>query len=435
MTSAEADGMSFLEATQEEKVLVRKIDMWLMPTAWILLLFNYMDRSNIGNALVAGMGDDLHFDDGQDFYHAIIVFQVAYVVASLMFLWGTCAACLGAVKTTSQLLAIRFLLGLFEAGFAPAIIYLISSWYRKHEQAKRIYVFYSSAVLAGAFGGIVAGAVMSNLDGAQGIAGWRWLFIIEGGITVGLSLMAPYFLLDNPATTKRMTEEERNLALARLRVDGIRNYEEGDSVHLGPFEVLFATVTNWRTWVLAIPYMQLVGASSLAYFYPTLVSGLGYTGVTAQFMTAPIYVVALIIGLPLCWYADRVPHWRASIIGAIMAFGCLFCGLGTGIHNYTARYIFLCFINAAIWGGSPICVSYATSSMSGILPEGRAFAVGFIVAMSQLAQLYASNLFPATDAPAYLVGFGTYTALFGFGAVISLLSQFLLQRFPYKSSI
>lgn len=149
-------------------------------------------------------------------------------------------------------------------------------------------------------------------------------------------------------------------------------------------------------------------------------------------MTAPIYGVALVIGLPLCWYADRVPHWRAIMIGTIMVFGCIFCGLGTGIHNYTARYIFLCFINAAIWGGSPICVSYATSSMSGILPEVRAFAVGFIVAMSQLAQIYASNLFPATDAPAYLVGFATYTALFGLGAVISLLSHFLLQRFPYK---
>jgi MFS family permease len=150
-------------------------------------------------------------------------------------------------------------------------------------------IFYSSAVLAGAFGGIVAGVITANLDGDHGIAGWRWLFIVEGVITVGLATIAPFFLLDHPAKTKKLSEAERTLAIARLSADGITNHVGNENAPLGPFKAFFKAAFNWRLWVLAIPNMQLVGASSLAYFYPTLVKGLGYTAVNAQYVIHKCY--------------------------------------------------------------------------------------------------------------------------------------------------
>lgn len=98
-------------------------------------------------------------------------------VPAIMVLWGAVTCCMGAVKSYGALLGVRFVIGLLEAGFAPGIMLILSSWYKKDEQAKRFTIFYSAAVLSGAFGGIIAGAITSSLDGSLGIAGWRWLFV------------------------------------------------------------------------------------------------------------------------------------------------------------------------------------------------------------------------------------------------------------------
>lgn len=126
---------------------------------------------------------------------ALIVFFVSYVVfevpsnlvlsrtrpslflPTIMFIWGGITCCMAAVKNYHQLVALRFVVGIFEAGFAPGILLILSSWYKKNEQSKRFGVYISAAVLSGAFGGILAGAITGGLDGAHGIAGWRWLFV------------------------------------------------------------------------------------------------------------------------------------------------------------------------------------------------------------------------------------------------------------------
>jgi MFS family permease len=155
---------------------------------------------SIGNAKIAGMSKDLHLTSNQ-YSVALIVFFVSYVVFEvpsnlvlsktrpsiflpiIMTLWGAATCCMAAIETYGQLVALRFVVGILEAGFAPGILLILSSWYKKNEQAKRFALYISAAVLSGAFGGIVAGAITSNLDGAHGISGWRWLFIVEGSAT------------------------------------------------------------------------------------------------------------------------------------------------------------------------------------------------------------------------------------------------------------
>lgn len=95
-------------------------------------------------------------------------------VPFLMILWGTVATLMTLVKTPAQLLGMRFLLGVMEAGFSPAILFIISTWYRRKEQSKRFMTFLSAGILSGAFGGIIAGAIVDSLDGAHGIEGWKW---------------------------------------------------------------------------------------------------------------------------------------------------------------------------------------------------------------------------------------------------------------------
>lgn len=149
---------------------------------------------SIGNAKVAGMMTDLHLSSGE-YSLAIIIFFIPYILfevpsnlilsktrpsvylPAIMILWGAVACCMGAVRSVHSLLAVRFVLGILEAGFPVGVSLLLSSWYKKAEQAKRFSIFYSAAVLSGAFGGIIAGAITGSLDGAHGIAGWRWLFV------------------------------------------------------------------------------------------------------------------------------------------------------------------------------------------------------------------------------------------------------------------
>jgi MFS family permease len=91
-----------------------------------------------------------------------------------MVLWGTVVALMALVKTPAQLIGMRFLLGVTQAGFSPAVIFMISTWYCRHEQLKRFMCYLSAGILSGAFGGIIVGAIIERLDGAHGVAGWQW---------------------------------------------------------------------------------------------------------------------------------------------------------------------------------------------------------------------------------------------------------------------
>jgi len=99
---------------------------------------------------------------------------------SMMAVWGVLTCSMAAVRTYHQLVVLRLLVGVFEASFAPGILMLISSWYKKTEQSARFAVYISAAILSGAFGGLLAGAITGGLDGAGGLRGWRWLFVVEG---------------------------------------------------------------------------------------------------------------------------------------------------------------------------------------------------------------------------------------------------------------
>lgn len=228
---------------------------------------------SIGNAKIAGMEKDLNLDSTK-YSIALTVFFVSYVVfevpsnmiltrtrpslylATIMFLWGAVTIGMAFTPNYQTLVALRFVMGLLESGFAPGILMILSSWYRKEEQSKRFAVYISAAILSGAFGGLLAGSITSGLHEAHGIAGWRWLFIVEGAGTMGVALIAAFVLPDFPATTsdRKLSAAERDLAIKRLQIDARRRpvEEEAHNTHL---QALKLSLTNWRTWLLVVGYM------------------------------------------------------------------------------------------------------------------------------------------------------------------------------------
>lgn len=187
----------------KRKALLRKIDSRLLPFLVIMYLLNFLDRSNLAQARQGSLEEDLGMK-GTDFNLATSIFFVGYLLmqlpsnllitrlrpsiylSSAMVLWGAVSACNGATHKFTDLVVVRFFLGFVEAPFFPGAIFLMSSWYTRAEMTRRISWFYSGNALANMFGGLLGASILGNLDGSQGIAGWRWLFII-----VGL-LLAPF---------------------------------------------------------------------------------------------------------------------------------------------------------------------------------------------------------------------------------------------------
>ncbi|CAI7646470.1 unnamed protein product [Penicillium pancosmium] len=363
-----------------EKRLVRKIDLYLMPSAFVLYLFSYVDRSNIGLAKIAGMEDDLNLSSDQ-YYIAVVIWVIGYTI--------------GAVPSKS----------------------------------KRFIIFLTAGILSGAFGSVVAGAITSTLDGVHGIRGWRWLFIVEGVATAGISLIVHWTLLDYPHASRGLTTEEQDLAQKRMVQDGGAEYVEDSGQSI--LSAFLKASCDWRTWLLVPAYMSILGALAISYFYSTLVDGMGYDATAAQYMTAPIYLVSLGVALPVCYFADQRPHLRGKFLVANLLVGMVFFALTAGIQNYKARYVFLCFINMTIWTGNALGLSFSTTALASVDRDVRAIMLAMMNGLAALAQLYGSALFPAEDGPEYLAAFSVFAGTFAVGAMFYGLADFLFKQYPY----
>ncbi|ETS84669.1 hypothetical protein PFICI_02694 [Pestalotiopsis fici W106-1] len=439
----------YVPDTEEERALVRKIDLYILPTMWLMYLLSYMDRTNIGNAKIGGMEKDLGLDSGK-YSIALVVFFVGYVLwevpsnmilartkpsiflPAIMFFWGCATIGMAFINTYEALVGLRVLVGLLESGFAPGMLLLLSSWYKPEEQARRFGVYISAAILSGAFGGLIAGSITNNLNGAHGLAGWRWLFIVEGAATAGWSIIASFILMDFPANTKRLSERERALAIRRLQASNARVDTE-DTPKLSHLQALKVALTNWRVWLFVVGYMAVVGSSTLSYFYPTLVAGLGYSTVVAQYMTIPIYVAAFIVTIIVVFFMDKYPKWRGLVLACAMGVACLCSIITCVVYDFHARYALLVIMASGLWASNGLSLAYASSTFSTMSAEVRGISLAFVNAMGNLAQIYGSYLFPSVDSPKYLMGFGVISGLC-FTGVASYLALFIwLKRYPQKN--
>ncbi|KAG5743469.1 hypothetical protein H9Q70_013824 [Fusarium xylarioides] len=322
-----------------EKRLVRKIDIRIMPFTALIYLFCYLDRSNIGNARIlnSSTNDTLLDSNNMSQYQyviALMIFLVAYSLfeapsnlALKVFspnIWlgfliiGFGAFCSGIAGTRNfeQLAILRFFLGAFEAGVFPGMIFFMSFWYKPEERATRIALFLCSATLAGAFGGVIAYRV-GHINGAHGLEGWRWLFIVEGIPSIALGVIVMLFMPGYPEKSKWLTDDEKAMQVIRLggncsQGDAKLNWADAKETLLEP-----------RLWVHYFIYLCLgVGVSSLSLFAPTIVAGLGYHDLQAQLFTVPPYAVAYVVTLGAAMLSDRTKS-RGLIAGSCFSIGTI----------------------------------------------------------------------------------------------------------------
>jgi len=199
-------------AIENHARVLRKLDWHILPLISTLNLLSSIDRASFGNARIAGMNTDLELV-GLRYNTAVAIFFIPYFFAQvpsnillkffrpsrwipmIMIAWGLTMTLMCLVTTYRGLLVARFFLGLAEAGLFPGFILYISSWYPRAERAKRLAIFTSPALAAGAFSGVLSSAIV-KMEGLGGLHGWEWIFCLEGIVAVLAALVAPFFIYD-----------------------------------------------------------------------------------------------------------------------------------------------------------------------------------------------------------------------------------------------
>ncbi|KAH9203633.1 permease of the major facilitator superfamily [Leptodontidium sp. 2 PMI_412] len=379
---------------EQSKALVHKQDWRIIPLAAFIYLLCFLDRANIGNARVLNKdsGNSLlqetHMTQHQ-YIIALMVFLIAYAIfevpsnyflkklrpsrwiAFLMFSWGACTIGLGGSKNFATVTAIRFLLGTFEAGLFPGLVYYVTFWYRPEERSLRIATILASATLGGCFGGAIAYGI-GHMNQTQGLSAWRWLFILEG-IPSCLSSIGVLFLLpDFPETASWLTSDEKEVAKARLSNQG----SSGGGKPLD-WQSAKATLMDWRLYGhYAIYFALSVPFSSLSLFSPTIISGLGYTSLSAQLMTVPPWGAAYVVTLIIAWSADRTNAraFHSACMAVVAGAGFMAMAL-LPPTAFSARYGCLIVATSGSFALAPPLLGWLSSNTQTTAAAGLAIAL------------------------------------------------------------
>ncbi|GMK53978.1 hypothetical protein CspeluHIS016_0105640 [Cutaneotrichosporon spelunceum] len=431
----------YVPGTAEEKRLVRKIDLHLIPMLWIMYVLNYLDRTNIGNAKVGadhgGFEQDWNLSSA-DYSLVLSIFFVGYLLwevpsnmmlarskpsiflPTIMFIWGAMSIGVRGMHSLGGMVAFRFVLGLVEAGFFPGVMLLMSCWYKPQELSKRIAMFYTASLVAGAFGGLLSFGIMDGLEGKGNTRGWKWLFIIEGLITVVVACAAFFVLPNYPATTKWLSAEEKQLAINRLLAVQAESVVEEES-HMGHWQAFKLACKDPKTWVFVLIYNLFNMVGTISYFFPTLLGSMGYKGNMRQLMTVPIYVVALVVSVTLGFVADKTGKKAYVVAGGALMATISFI-LVAAVPNDKVKYAFLCFGGSGVWTCVPVFLSWMVTMFDG--REKRAVCIALINGFGNTASIYGSFFWPKTDAPRYLMGFSLTTAFSGLALIVVLVAKY-----------
>lgn len=366
----------------------------LIPFVFTLYIFNFLDRSNIGLAALQ-MNRDLGLSPAAFSFGAGIFF-IGYAlfevpsnlvlvrvgarrwIARIMITWGVLAASLMFVKTPAQFYTVRFLLGVAEAGFFPAIIYYLSQWYPASMRARSSAWFMTAIPLSGLLGGPLGGWLL-NMNGKSGLAGWQWLFLIEGIPSVILGFVVLRYLTEKPEDARWLGREQRTWLTERLR----RDRESSPAQHgLPPLRALLHPLI----WLVAIPEL-LVTTAGYAYLFwgPTMLRDALHLGNLAiGWLTAGVSVLCalgmIVVGASSDRTGDRVVH--AALCALVVSMGCAGAGLlGSPVARMTslavAEIAVISFL-APFWTLPTILLSGSSAAVGIALVNALGNIAGFV---------------------------------------------------------
>nr|ADN06231.1 MFS transporter-like protein [Passalora arachidicola] len=429
------EGKSEQERQRLDKKLVWKCDRWLIPWLSLIYLLCFLDRTNIGNARLAGLEEDLGMK-GHDYNIALTIFFISYAGSEpftniilkkvtprvfftvVVLLWGLCMMCMGLVNNYAGLLAARWFLGITEAGLFPGVQYYLSCWYKRSELGVRLAIFFANAALAGSFGGLLAAAI-ANMDGLGGKGGWAWIFIIEGIATIVVGAVSWWLVFDWPDTASFLTEVERLRLQHRLAKDNLFQVgKDHDKRHV------MEALRDWKCWAYSVTEagsFMVVYAFSL--FLPTIMAGMGYSGTHAQLLTVPPYAVAAVMTVIVNWIADRTQQ-RGICNMTIVTFAIVGFAMLLASDDPHVQYAGTFLGAMGIYPTIPNNLSWAANNVEGSYKRG--VLLGIVVGAGNINGIVSSNIYIKSEKPGYKTGHSVvlaYLILFQFGGTLFIRTK------------
>ncbi|KAM4066469.1 major facilitator superfamily protein [Hirsutella rhossiliensis] len=427
-------------AAAESRIRV-KMDWCLMPLVSLIYLLAFIDRSNIGNAKLAGLERDLNMK-GYDYNTALSIFYISYIVFEIplnalckrigpgWFLpatsmaFGICTICTAFVQNFSSLCGLRFLLGIFEAAMMPGIVYFLSRWYRRSELTFRIALFIISAALAGAFGGLLASAIL-RLPSFGSLHSWRMIFAIEGIATCVLSIISFLALPDRPETAAWLSREEKELAIARLKAERIGTTDLIDTSSWNKLKLGIINPVVLPTSLIFL--LNSITVHGISFFLPTIVRTIypNRSVQTQQLLTVPPYVVgaAACVAISFC-------SWKLDRRGIFLIFCCPLTVVGYAIllasSEPTVRYgaTFLPFVGIFSYGS--LTNSHVSANV--VSDTARSSAIATNGMMGNIGGLISTWAFLESDAPRFSIGNGLNLAAQASMFFIAIALYFWIER-------
>ncbi|KAG8533207.1 uncharacterized protein KY384_001990 [Bacidia gigantensis] len=443
--------------------LIAKVDLRVIPVLSILYFFAFLDRTNIANAAIFGLQDDLKLG-GNQYNTALTIFFVPYIVFEIpsniilkrlkphvwlsgcMFVFGLVTVCQGLVKNWSGLLVTRFFLGLAETGMFPGSFYLIGMWYKRSEAQKRYSFFFGSTSLAGAFGGLLASAI-GKMNGMRGYHGWRWIFILEGTLTC-LVALAFYFVIPSfPEDANwcvitalvlitctnhdfRLTHEERHYIRARLETDQGKVALER---RISPHDVL-NVFKDFKVFFGGFMYLGLlVPAYGYAFFAPGIIRSYGYSQIQTQLHSVPPWACSFVFALIVAYFSDLLKHrFFFTIFTIAMSIAGFAILLSTHTHKHL-EYGALFLVTMGTYSALPVIVCWFNMNLGG--HHRRAVGTAWQIGFGNISGIIATYAFLMKDAPEYRPGFSIcigFACLSGLSCLLYALSLLYQNRWRAK---
>lgn len=419
------------EAKIDELLLYRRVAWRIMPLAIICFLFSYFDRINISFAKTQmqnelGLTDATYGLAASMFFIGYVMFEVPSSlglkrygapawICRIMVSWGIATAALMFAYTEYTLYFLRFLIGVMEAGFGPAILFYLACWFPKKHLAKMNGIWFLSVPLAGAVGGPAAGIILGTMDGVLGLAGWHWLFLMSGLPCIVLGVLVLFKLDRDIESAKWLSRGEKDLLAANLAHD-----KSNQKPVLGS---IWKVLLTRDVAIMAFLYFVIKTASyGLNFWMPHLIKSSGVQNLLwVGMLSALPYIVACIGMIILTRRSDRTGERKAYLVFCLLAaavgylLACLFS------DSSWAMMAALVLATAGTFIAIPIFWTIPQSTFSGL-----AIATG-TAAINSVGQL-SGIIAPAMVGKINDVTSSTYMGMLSIAPLV-LIACFVVMRY------
>ncbi|KAI5476501.1 pantothenate transporter liz1 [Pseudohyphozyma bogoriensis] len=408
-----------------ERRLVLKLDIMILSTIMFGYWMKYIDQSNFANAYVSGMQEDVgivanQYTFANSLYNAALCIctipgaMIATKVRPSIWLamceigWMAFTFAQAGTKTVPQLYAFRFMVGAFEASFAPVAVHLMGSWYTKPELGKRVCLWYTAGTLGSATSGFLQAAIYKTLNGHLGMAGWRWLYIVCGLMTFPTAVLVLFVMPDYPSNNRSwfLTDEEREMAKKRCAIANMAPVT--GKMNLALVKRIFG---SWRFWCLIPTYIIFANSVQCYLYFAIWLKAAGFSTVDRNLLSSAMYLISIPFTFGYGFLADATrSRWKWMCIAETVAL------LPIGIvafspfdfHNHQlVRLKEFAFLFTTTVFMTPVFFTWI-NEICHENAEERAFMCGAANALFYMVNTWLPILlFPQVTAPTYPKGFKT----------------------------